>query len=478
MIPFSPKATRFQSPHITIFLPWNEIFKVDHGLCVTSSSPTYCRQPSTTSQHLSKIASARKLTHRICAVFALTLLLPAMVTDTKAWKSRSIYQAMTDRFVRTDGSTIHACNTTAGLYCGGTWRGMIDHAYHGYWVQDMYALNPHFGSREDLLDLSKALHGRGMFLMMDTVINNVAYITNGTSPEDDSVPLPDLKTEDKVVQTMSEKWIKETMSTYSIDGLRLDAAKHVTPEFLPLFQKATGDSFVTGEVFDKSVQSICGYQDHLTSVPNYPIYFSILDAFTRGNTNPYRINFKKNMNLAKNQHFSGNHDPDNCEALWLSNYDTNAPLYKLITTLNASANTHPRGSSEMAFRKGREGCQVVMVLSTQGTNSSAYTARVINGYQPSHIIIDVLTCDKYKVKEWGEIRLPMDKGEPRVLFPTDLMYGSRLGVYERANVSSEDFGKRPSDDSVSGGVSCWEAGRMMRSVLGSLGLIFLFNFIL
>ncbi|KAE8314157.1 glycoside hydrolase superfamily [Aspergillus transmontanensis] len=383
-----------------------------------------------------------------------------MVTDTKAWKSRSIYQAMTDRFVRTDGSTIHACNTTAGLYCGGTWRyveGRVSYgdAYHGYWVQDMYALNPHFGSREDLLDLSKALHGRGMFLMMDTVINNVAYITNGTSPEGNinftSVPLPDLKTEDKVVQTMSEKWIKETMSTYSIDGLRLDAAKHLTLEFLPLFQKATGDSFVTGEVFDKSVQSICGYQDHLTS--SLPDQVQIMKyncrdvttlvTFSRNHDIARFASFKKNMN----QHFSGTHDPDNREALWLSNYDTNAPL----------------GSSEMAFRKGREGCQVVMVLSTQGTNSSAYTARVINGYQPSHIIIDVLTCDKYKVKEWGEIRLRMDKGEPRVLFPTDLMYGSRLGVYERANVSSEGFGKRPSDDSVSGGVSCWEAGRMMRT---------------
>ncbi|KAE8345816.1 glycoside hydrolase superfamily [Aspergillus arachidicola] len=135
-----------------------------------------------------------------------------MVADTKAWKSRFIYQAMTDRFARTDGSTTHACNTTARLYCGGTWRRMIDRldyiqgmgidavmvspivenvegrasygeAYHGYWIQDMYALNPHFGSREGLPDLSKALHYRGMFLMMDTVIDNIAYITNGTSPE-------------------------------------------------------------------------------------------------------------------------------------------------------------------------------------------------------------------------------------------------------------------------------------------------------
>ncbi|KAE8345817.1 glycoside hydrolase superfamily [Aspergillus arachidicola] len=63
--------------------------------------------------------------------------------------------------------------------------------------------------------------------------------------------------------------------------------------------------------------------------------------------------FKKNMNLAKNvftftilfdgvpmiyqgqeQHFSGTHDPDNREALWLSNYEIHSPLYKLIATLN------------------------------------------------------------------------------------------------------------------------------------------------
>ncbi|BAE62865.1 glycoside hydrolase superfamily [Aspergillus flavus] len=224
------------------------------------------------------MAFAQKLTHWICAVSALTLLLPALAADTEAWKSRSIYQAMTDSFARTDGSKTHACNITAGLYCGGTWRGMIDRldhiedmgfdavmvspivkkiegrvsygeAYHGYWVQDMYALNPHFGSSEDLLDLSKALHDCGIFLMTDTVINSMAYITNGTSPEgninftrlnpfddpkyfhsyceitdyddyplarkcwtgDDIVPLPDLKMEDKVVQTMLEKWIKETM---------------------------------------------------------------------------------------------------------------------------------------------------------------------------------------------------------------------------------------------------------------------------
>ncbi|KAF5855418.1 Alpha-amylase A type-1/2 [Aspergillus alliaceus] len=43
-------------------------------------------------------------------------------------------------------------------------------------------------------------------------------------------------------------------------------------------------------------------------------------------------------------HFSGAHNPDDREALWLSNYDTNAPLYKLISTLNTIRKRLPRRS--------------------------------------------------------------------------------------------------------------------------------------
>lgn len=35
-------------------------------------------------------------------------------------------------------------------------------AYHGYWAQDIYALNSHYGTEQDLRDLSAALHSRGM----------------------------------------------------------------------------------------------------------------------------------------------------------------------------------------------------------------------------------------------------------------------------------------------------------------------------
>ncbi|KAI9371642.1 glycoside hydrolase superfamily [Aspergillus egyptiacus] len=463
---------------------------------------------------------------------------------------------MTDRFARTDGSTTHPCNTEDRIYCGGTWRGTIDRLdyiqgmgfdavmispvvknvneqnpygepYHGYWVSDMYTLNPHFGTHQDLLDLSQALHDRGMFLMMDTVINNMAFVTNGGNPAtdvnyttlnpfnkqdfyhpycriydwndypqsqwcwtgDSIVALPDLKTEDERVQTILEMWIQEMISTYSIDGLRLDATKHITPDFLRKFQ-AAADIFIFGEVYERSVDIICNYQrNYISSITNYPIYFAMLDAFTVGNTDnlPNQVEAMKNScpnvtslaifsenhdiprfasirddinQLAKNilaftllfdgipivyqgqeQHFSGTSDPQNREPLWPSSYNTSTPLYTTIATLNKLRNhvialdpfyitttTYPihRGWSEMGFRKGREGRQVVMVLSTHGTNGNSYTIGLTNGFQPGVVVMDVLSCRAWTVGDTGELRLDMDRGEPRVLFPEGLMRGSGL----------------------------------------------------
>ncbi|XP_077660227.1 alpha-amylase [Aspergillus fumigatus Af293] len=517
----------------------------------------------------------------LCITAGLDLLVPSLAADTSAWKSRSIYQTMTDRFARTDGSTTHPCNTTEGLRCGGSWRGTIQHldyiqgmgfdaimispivqnvegrvqygeAYHGYWVQDMYALNPHFGTHQDLLDLSKAVHDRGMYLMVDTVINNLAYITDGRNPAtsidysalrpfndsmffhpyckitdydnyplaqtcwtgDDVVPLPDLKTEDSQVQSMLMDWIRKMMATYSIDGLRLDAAKHITPSFLPLFQNASG-AFITGEVFEPSVKTICGYQKDLPSVPNYPIYYSILEAFTKGNTSSLTnqvevmkqtcsdvtaltsfsenhdvarfASFKDDIALAKNvltftmlfdgipmiyqgqeQHFSGASDPENREALWLSGYNTNAPLYQLATRLNrirkhaaqidpafVDSQTFPiyTGSSEMGFRKGVEGRQLVMVLSTQGMDSGKYELDMPIGYQPGFVVTDVLNCANYSVNDMGLLKVSMDKGEPRVLFPADMMEGSGLCGYGRSNGTTYLNLKKNSTQFSGGGLS-------------------------
>ena len=49
-------------------------------------------------------------------------------------------------------------------------------SYHGYWAQDIWSLNPAFGTPGDLVALSAALHARGMYLMVDVVTNHVAYV--------------------------------------------------------------------------------------------------------------------------------------------------------------------------------------------------------------------------------------------------------------------------------------------------------------
>ena len=125
---------------------------------------------------------------------ATALLLAFAHAATKdAWLSRSIYQVLTDRFASPTGAPcgdLHA-------YCGGTFSALesrldyiaamgfdavwispvVDNApggYHGYWQRNMSAINANFGSAADLASLSRALHARGMFLMVDVVGNHAS----------------------------------------------------------------------------------------------------------------------------------------------------------------------------------------------------------------------------------------------------------------------------------------------------------------
>ena len=123
-----------------------------------------------------------------------------VAADMKAdWNQRAIYQVMTDRFALPDGSS-KKCDLMK--YCGGTWSGLINkldyiqgmgftavqispvvenlpqdtpygEAYHGYWPQNNYELNAHFGTAKDLQNLAEELHKRDMYLVgFDCTENN------------------------------------------------------------------------------------------------------------------------------------------------------------------------------------------------------------------------------------------------------------------------------------------------------------------
>ncbi|KAJ5684875.1 uncharacterized protein N7477_001220 [Penicillium maclennaniae] len=257
------------------------------------------------------------------------------------WRSQSIYFLLTDRFGRNDNSTTAACDVSDRVYCGGSWKGIINHldyiqgmgftaiwitpvteqlsqdtgdgeAYHGYWQQKIYDMNTNYGAANDLLALSKALHNRGMYLMVDVVANHMGYdgagntvdysvfdpfdsssyfhsyclisnYDNQTNVEDcwlgdTTVSLPDLNTELSSVQKLWYGWISNLVSNYSIDGLRIDTVKHVQQSFWPGYNHAAG-VYCVGEVLSGDPAYTCPYQNYLDGVLNYPIYYQLLYAF-------------------------------------------------------------------------------------------------------------------------------------------------------------------------------------------------------
>lgn len=133
------------------------------------------------------------------------------------WRSRSIYQILTDRFSPENFSYAKCMEEsmseyTVRHYCGGTYRGAIDQldyivqmgfnaiwispipsnididtiygvGWHGYWQDNIYELNPYFGTEQDLIDFVNEAHKRDIWVMVDVVANHVGpNVTNKYVP--------------------------------------------------------------------------------------------------------------------------------------------------------------------------------------------------------------------------------------------------------------------------------------------------------
>ena len=67
-------------------------------------------------------------------------------------------------------------NYIANLGCTAIWLSPVfennEHAYHGYSIQNYLDIDPHFGTKQDLIDLVEAAHQRDMRVILDVVINH------------------------------------------------------------------------------------------------------------------------------------------------------------------------------------------------------------------------------------------------------------------------------------------------------------------
>jgi alpha-amylase len=169
---------------------------------------------------------------------------------------------------------------------GGTDEGTgVSYGFHGYWASDWTALDPNFGTKEDLHELVAVAHEKGIRIVLDAVINHTGPVTekdpvwpndwvrtgpictydnyeNTTSctlvknlpdiltDHNDHVELPSQlvekwKTEGRYEQEVAElnmffkrtgypraprfyimKWLTDYITEFGIDGYRVDTVKH------------------------------------------------------------------------------------------------------------------------------------------------------------------------------------------------------------------------------------------------------------
>lgn len=176
------------------------------------------------------------------------------------------------------------------------------YGYHGYWTKDWTALDPNFGTKQDLKELVKTAHKYGIRILMDVVLNHTGPVTGKDAvwPEewvrtdptctysdyqsttqctlvdnlpdiytesDKAVELPDAllakwKAEGRLSQELDElqlffertgypraprfyliKWLTDYVNSLGIDGFRVDTVKHVNENAWTELQKEASYAF-------------------------------------------------------------------------------------------------------------------------------------------------------------------------------------------------------------------------------------------
>lgn len=360
---------------------------------------------------------------KIANLAIATLGTAAYAGNTEEWKQRSVYQVLTDRFAGGQNGDMHG-------YLGGSWNAMaekldyvkgmgfdaiwispvvdnIEPGYHGYWARNWEKVNAHFGSEDDLKNLVKTAHSKGIWVMVDVVANHVGPVGNDFGqiyPLNQSyhyhdncdinwgnqysvqhcrlAGLPDLNQDNPYVRQYLKDWVHNLVQTYDFDGIRIDTIPEVAGQFWKEYGEAAG-VFQMGECFNGDPNYVGPYQNDLTALFNYPMYYTIKDVWQQGKTmweihNRYsaegsafrdltalgvfvdnhdnarflngggnHTTFKAALAFAilsegvpftyygSEQGFAGGNDPFNREPLW-NNFDTSSDIYQFLGKVNAA----------------------------------------------------------------------------------------------------------------------------------------------
>jgi alpha-amylase len=176
---------------------------------------------------------------------------------------------------------------------------------------------------------------------------------------------------------------------------------------------------------------------------------SLLGSFSENHDNPRFPSKNGDIALAKNvitftmltdgipiiyqgqeQHYrslGGEDNPYNREALWLSGYDQNHELYKLITLLNRVRKHAMREDSAFLTTRAKvvhksvqtiaiEKAGLLLVLSNGGSQSAKYNRSIQSRFPVGARLTDILTCQTQMVGRNGSLDVTLDAGQPKVYY--------------------------------------------------------------
>jgi alpha-amylase len=363
----------------------------------------------------------------------LPCLLLVLPTTTQAahtpeeWKTRTIYQVLTDRFA---GPSSSSCDLHD--YCGGTWNALskkLDYiknlgfdsiwispvventegGYHGYWAKNLSAVNSKFGSDMDLKELVQTAHSKDIWVMVDVVANHMGgtiddigsyapfnqgdhyHDCNGCTTNCDITDfntlysencehcrlagLPDLNQDNNYVATQLNSWIKNLVQEYDFDGIRVDTIPEVKPTFWKTFNQAA-NCYAIGEVLNGDIHYVAPFQGQaLDGVLSYPMFFQLRNVFASGHPFSELQTLSDSMpsqfsDVALLGTFLDNHD--NVRFLNLNNDHTK---YKnaLLHVLFSSGIPIVYYGSEQGFSGGSDPeCREIMWTSDYDTSNDLY----------------------------------------------------------------------------------------------------------
>ena len=288
------------------------------------------------------------------------------------WKSRSIYQLLTDRFASTDDEIkecVHLNN-----YCGGTFKGIMQHldyiagmgfnaiwispplknkegSFHGYHNIDLYSINEHFGTKDELKQLISECHKRDIWVILDAVPNHMAGDLDISSFIPFNKPehyhsltdadcdghlneqeykencriwgMPDLNTENDYVKETLKDWLKMMLNEYGFDGVRYADVPNVPQKFWEEFTEAA-QTFTLGIVGVEndsidSVKYVADYQGSMDGVGNYPLFFSLRKSLCSQNVLDLDKFIQNGQIYYKAPQYNG---------IWLGNHDKERFLHE------------------------------------------------------------------------------------------------------------------------------------------------------